>query len=63
MEARIAVLRAEFEIEQAEAAKTIGQDQTRAGVLAGDRVQMAHLRQSDGGAAGKRPKRKPGGSP
>ena len=53
MEAQIAVLRAEFEVEQAEAAKTIGQDQTRAGVLAGDRVQMARLRQSDAGAARK----------
>jgi circadian clock protein KaiC len=58
MEAQIAVLRAEFEVEQAEAAKTIGQDQTRAGVLAGDRVQMARLRQSDAGAAGKTPKHK-----
>jgi len=47
LEARIAALRAEFEVEQAEAAKTIGQDQTRVGVLAGDRVQMARLRQSD----------------
>jgi circadian clock protein KaiC len=56
MEAQIAVLRAEFEVEQAEAAKTIGQDQMRAGVLAGDRVQMARLRQSDKGAAGKTPK-------
>lgn len=57
MEAQIAVLRAEFEVEQAEATKTITQDQTRAGVLAGDRVQMARLRQSDA-AAGKRPKQK-----
>jgi circadian clock protein KaiC len=53
MEAQIAVLQTEFEVEQAEAAKTIGQDQTRAGVLAGDRVQMARQRQSDAGAAGK----------
>ncbi len=58
MEAQIAVLRAEFEVEQAEAAKTIGQDQTRAGVLAGDRVQMARQRQSDAGAGGKTPRRK-----
>jgi circadian clock protein KaiC len=58
MEAQIAVLRAEFEVEQVEAAKTIGQDQARAGVLAGDRVQMARLRQSDAGAAGKTPKHK-----
>ncbi len=58
MEAQIAVLRAEFEVEQAEAAKTIGQEQTRAGVLAGDRVQMARLRQSDAAATGKTPKHK-----
>ena len=49
-EAQIGVLRAEFEAEYAEAAKTIGQDQKRAGVLAGDRVQMARLRQTDAAA-------------
>ena len=58
MEAQIAVLRAEFKVGQAEAAKTIGQDQARAGVLAGDRVQMARLRQADAAAAGKTPKHK-----
>ena len=58
MEAQIAVLRAEFEVEKAEAAKTIGQDQTRAWVLAGDRVQMARLRQSDANATGKTQKHK-----
>ena len=58
LEAQIAVLQAEFEIEEAEAAKTIGQDQKRAGVLAGDRVQMARQRQSDAGAGGKTCKRK-----
>jgi len=63
MEEQIAVLRAEFQGEQAEAAKMIGQDQTRAGVLVGDRAQMARLRQSDAGTAGKRPRRKPGGLP
>jgi circadian clock protein KaiC len=47
MEAQIGVLHSEFEVEQAEAAKTIGQDQTRAGVLAGDRVRMARQRQGD----------------
>ncbi len=56
MEARIAALRAEFEVEQTEAAKTIGQDHTRASVLAGDRVQMGRLRQADAGATGRRPK-------
>lgn len=58
MEAQIAVLRAEYEVEEAVAARTIGQDQTRAGVLAGDRVRMARERQSDNGSgtkAGKRP--------
>jgi circadian clock protein KaiC len=64
MEAQVAVLQAEFEVEQAEAAKAIGQDQARAGVLAGDRVQMARQRQSDPGAAGKSPRpRRGGGSP
>jgi len=58
MEAQIAVLRAEFEIVQVEAAKTMGQDRARAGVLADDRVQMARLRQSDAGAAGKTRKHK-----
>ncbi len=53
MEAQIALLQAEFEVEQAEATKTIGQDQTRAGVLAGDRVHMARQRRSDAGAARK----------
>ena len=57
MEAQIAVLRAEYEVEEAEAARTIGQDQTRAGVLAGDRVRMARERQSDKRAAGKAGKR------
>jgi hypothetical protein len=36
----------------------IEQDKTRAGVLAGDRVQMARLRQSDASNAGKKPKHK-----
>jgi circadian clock protein KaiC len=57
MEAQIAVLRAEYEIEEAEAARTIGQAQTRAGVLAGDRVRMARERQSDKRAASKIAKR------
>jgi circadian clock protein KaiC len=60
MEAQIAVLRAEFEVEQAKAEKTIGQDQTRAGVLADDRVQMARQRQSDTGTVRKTPKHKQG---
>jgi circadian clock protein KaiC len=58
LEAQIAALRAEFEVEQAEAAKTVGQDQTRAGVLAGDRAQMARLRQGNAAVAKKTPKRK-----
>jgi circadian clock protein KaiC len=53
MEAQVAVLQAEFEVEQAEVARTVGQDQTRAGVLAGDRAQMARQRQSDPGATGR----------
>jgi circadian clock protein KaiC len=58
MEARIAMLRAEFEIEQVKAEKTIGQDQTRAEVVADERVQMALLRQSDASGAGKTPRHK-----
>ncbi len=54
MEAQIASLHAEFEVEQAKAARAIGQAQTRAGVLAGDRVQMARQRQSDAGPSGTR---------
>jgi len=58
VDAQIAVLRAEFEVEQAEANKTIAQDETSAGVLAGDRVEMGRLRQSDTGAVRKATKRK-----
>ena len=60
MEAQIAALRAEFEVGQVEATKTIGQDQTRGGVLASDRMEMARLRQSDAGAARKVLKHKRG---
>jgi circadian clock protein KaiC len=63
MEAQIAVLRAEFDVDQAEAAKTIGQEQRRAGVLAGDRVEMARMRQSDAGGGGKRRRHKGTGGP
>jgi hypothetical protein len=52
LEAQVAVLQAEFAGAQAEATKTLGQGQLRAGVLAGDRLQMARMRQSD---AGRRP--------
>jgi len=49
LEAQVAVLQAEFAGAQAEASKTLGQGQLRAGVLAGDRLQMARMRQSDTG--------------
>jgi circadian clock protein KaiC len=62
MDAHIAALRAEFEVEQAEAAMTIGQDQTRAGVLADNRAQMARLRQGDAAGAKKSPEHKRGDS-
>jgi len=58
MEAQIAALRAEFEVAQAEAVKTIGQDNTRGGMLAEDRVHMARLRQADAAAPRKTPKRR-----
>ena len=53
LEARVASLRAEFEAEQAEVLKAIGQDEAHAGVLAHDRVQMARQRQADAPVAGK----------
>lgn len=53
MEAKIAVLRAEFEIEQAEAIKTIEQAQTRVGLLESDRLRMAKRRQADAATAKK----------
>jgi circadian clock protein KaiC len=49
LEAQVAALQAEFAGEQAEATRKIGQDRLRAGVLAGDRLQMARQRQSDAG--------------
>jgi len=63
LEAHIAALRAEFEVELAKAATTAAQDKTRTGVLDGDRVQMAHLRQADTAAAGKTRRRKQEDSP
>ena len=62
MEAQVAVLRAEYEVEEAEAARMIGQDRTRAGVLAGDRVRMAHERQSDKKSTAERARKSPGRS-
>ena len=53
LEAQIAALRAEFEIEQAEATKTSEQDLRRAGVLARDRDQMGRMRQADAAVVGK----------
>ncbi len=58
MEAQIAMLRAEFEVQKTEASKTIGQDRMRAAVLAGDRVRMDHLRNADADTAGNPPKAK-----
>jgi circadian clock protein KaiC len=56
LEAQIAMLRSEFEVAQKEATRTSGQDQTRAGVLAGDRITMSRMRQADAEASGKTPK-------
>lgn len=53
MEAHIAALRAEFEVEQAEILKAVGQDQARLRVLAADRAQMGQARQADVSGAGK----------
>jgi circadian clock protein KaiC len=62
LEAQIAALRIEFEVERAEDAKTSGQDQARDGVLAGDRVRMAFLRQFTADAANKTTEHKQGRS-
>lgn len=47
IEAQIAALRAEFEIERLKALKIDAQDEERDTVLTGDRVQMARQRQAD----------------
>ena len=47
IEAQIAALRAEFEIERLKALKMTAQDEERATVLTDDRVQMARQRQAD----------------
>jgi circadian clock protein KaiC len=58
MEAQIAVMRAEFEIGQAEATMTIEQDQMRTIELTSDRTRMSRMRQSDAVAVGKTADRK-----
>ncbi|MEI6501035.1 MAG: circadian clock protein KaiC, partial [Armatimonadota bacterium] len=58
MEAQIAVMRAEFEIGQAEATMTIEQDQMRTSELTSDRTRMSRMRQSDAVAVGKTAERK-----
>ncbi len=58
LDARIAILRSEFEDKQAEAAKRIDQDEKSSRVLAGERAQLARQRRSDAGVAQKISKRK-----
>jgi circadian clock protein KaiC len=60
MEAQIAVLRAAFDVEEAESRRIIKQGETSAAMLAGDRLQMGRLRQSDPVAARPAAKRKQG---
>ena len=55
MEAQIAVLRAEYEVERAGAAKLMEQDRMRNMLLAGNRTDMARRREAAGGRAGKTP--------
>jgi circadian clock protein KaiC len=62
MEAQIAALRAEFEVEQMKALKVVGQDEERATVLTDDRVQMARQRQADAVKETSTTKHKSGGS-
>ena len=51
MEARIAALRKEFEVEESEALRGINQDLTREQVLKSDRTRMSERRESDNGAS------------
>ena len=62
MEAQIAVLRAEYEVERAGAAKLMEQDRMRNTLLAGNRTDMARRREAAGGRAGKTPKQRQGGA-
>jgi len=54
LEARILVLRKEFEVEEEEAKRIIGQEQLREDVLREDRVRMAEGRHSGNGQGGLR---------
>jgi circadian clock protein KaiC len=58
VEAQIAALRAEFQVEQAELRKAIEQDKGRADALAMERVQMGAARQADAPATRKTRKHK-----
>jgi circadian clock protein KaiC len=60
MEAQIAVLRAEYEVERAGAAKLMEQDRMRNMLLAGNRTDMARRREAAGDRAGKTPKQRKG---
>jgi len=62
MQAQIAALRAEFEIEQLKALRVIKQEEARATVLTDDRAQMAKQRKADTAKAKKPSRRKAGGS-
>ena len=60
MEAQIAVLRAEYEVERAGAAKLMEQDRMRNMLLAGNRTDMARRREAASDRAGKAPKQRKG---
>lgn len=63
MEAQVAVLQAEFDLEASESAKTVGQDEVRARILAADNLRLNRLRREPNVfAAAKTPKPKRGGS-
>lgn len=64
LEAQIAVLRTEFDLEESESVKTVGQDEVRARILAADSLRLNRLRgESESSVAAKKPKRGRGGSP
>lgn len=60
VEAHIALLQAQFDVERAEAARSIAEAEARAETLAVDRVKMARLRHSDTGAVRKTQRKRRG---
>jgi circadian clock protein KaiC len=60
LEARIAALRKEFEVEESESMRGINQELAREQVLREDRSRMSRSRQSDNGSSEPAPQSRPG---